>query len=257
MELCAIASGSSGNCFYIGNSKLNQGIIVDAGISARQFFFRMAMLNRSPESIKGIFITHEHKDHVKGADVLARRFNIPIFATKKTAQNNFLCSDESLLNTIKNNESIDIAGMTIEAFPKSHHADDPVSFNIQADKKASIITDAVYACKNIAENVLDSDFLFLESNHDENMLVTGKYPYFLKKLIKSDIGHLSNKQAALCVLEYASPKLKHIVLSHLSKVNNTQQLALKTFHSMLNKRKNISPDISVSLGEEPTNLFKI
>lgn len=230
---------------------------MDAGITARQLTFRMSVLDRSPKSIKGIFITHEHTDHIKGADVLARSFNIPIFATEKTAQTRILCSDGSLVNTIKNGESTEIAGMTIEAFPKSHHANDPVSFNIQADKKASIITDAGYACKNIAENVFDSDFLFLESNHDENMLAAGPYPYFLKKLIKSDIGHLSNKQASLCVLEHASPKLKNIVLSHLSNVNNTPQLALKTFYSVLNERKEISPYISVSLREEPTNLFKI
>jgi len=257
MELCALASGSSGNCFYVGNSELNQGILIDAGITTRQLTLRMTALGINLKTIKGIFITHEHIDHVKGSDMLARSFNIPIFATKKTTQNRVLCSNEYLVNTIKNNETIELAGMTIEAFPKSHHADDPVSFTVQANKKASIITDAGYACKNIAENVLDSDFLFFESNHDENMLATGPYPYFLKKLIRSDIGHLSNNQAALCILEHASPKLKHIVLSHLSKVNNTPQLAINTFYSVLSKRKDISPNISVSTREEPTKLFKI
>ena len=229
MEICALASGSSGNCFYIENSKTNSAVIVDAGISAKKIVEKLCLVGKSPDKIKGIFITHEHSDHIKGADVFARKFNIPIFATKKTAENCFLCSDGDLINFIKNNETVDLGGMKVEAFSKSHRAADPVSYNVFNGKRISIITDVGYGCENVLANISNSDALFLESNYDNNMLDNGPYPYFLKKWIKSDIGHLSNFQSATSVLENASSKLKYLVLSHLSQNNNTPLIALSAF----------------------------
>src|SRR3989338_7981752 len=161
MEVCALASGSSGNCFYVGNGK--GGILIDAGISAKQICLRMQKRELQPEKIKGIFVTHEHIDHVRGIDVFARNFNVPVFATQKTAAACFLCDDTDLIRVIRNTEEVVLVGMFIV------------------------------------------DFFFLESNHDELMLRNGGYPEHLKKLILSDIGHLSNRQAGLCVLEHASP----------------------------------------------------
>ena len=254
MEISALASGSSGNCFYVEHN--DTGILVDAGISAKKIVERLEFLKRSPEMIKGIFITHEHGDHTKGADVFARQFNVPIFATRKTAKSCFLCSEENLIHFIKNNSAIEIGGMKVEAFSKPHGCADPVSYSITNDKKISIITDIGHASKNVIENVADSDFLCIESNHDELMLDAGPYPYFLKKWIKSKNGHLSNMQAALCVLEYAPSCLKHVVLSHLSKVNNTPSLALETF-KLLKERKDLQPKITVSDREFQSPLFKI
>ena len=256
MELSALASGSSGNCFYINNKKNNSGILIDAGISAKQIIDRMSLIKKDPETIKAIFITHEHSDHIKGADVFARKFNIPIFATKKTIENGFLCSNEDLINSIRNNQTVDINGIDVEAFSKFHKAADPVSFNISNGKKISIITDVGCVCNNVIKHVSDSDFLCIESNYDEEMLDNGPYPYFLKKWIKSDIGHLSNSQSSLCILEHAQSNLRHIMLSHLSKNNNTPALALKSFN-VLKERKDFSLKISVSQREMPTALFKI
>ncbi len=255
MEVSALASGSSGNCFYVGNKQ--KGILIDAGISAKQIVERLAQINRSPESIKAIFITHEHTDHIRGADIFARQFNIPIYATKKTSQSCFLCLNEELINFIKNTGSENVCGMDVEAFQKSHEAADPVSYSICCGKKISIITDAGYCCKNVTRQVSDSDFLFLESNHDLRMLEEGPYPFYLKKWIKSNTGHLSNKQAGLCVLEHAHAKLKHVVLSHLSQTNNTPQLALKTFKSLLKERSDLKAKISVSERWQPTQLFGV
>ncbi|MFH1307757.1 MAG: MBL fold metallo-hydrolase [archaeon] len=253
MKISALSSGSSGNCFYIVKDK--EAILIDAGISAKQICFRLASIKESPENLKGIFITHEHSDHIRGADVLSRQLNIPVYATKKTAKSRFLCSDDNL-NLIKNNETISLAGMKIQAFPKSHLGQDPVSYSVSNGKKVSIITDAGYACQNIINNISDSDFLCIESNHDIQMLESGPYPYFLKNWIKSDKGHLSNLQSALCILEHAPPKLNNILLSHLSQVNNTPDFALGTF-KVLKERKDLSPRISVSERELPTPLFKI
>jgi len=255
MELAALASGSSGNCFLVKNK--DKAVLIDAGISTKMIIERLAELNQKPEIIKGIFITHEHSDHTRGANVFSKIFSIPIFATKKTFRNMGLCSDYNRTITIKNDETIKIAGMTIGAFPKSHSAADPVSYMIKTDKTAAIITDAGYACNNVIDNVRSSDFLFLESNHDEIMLKNGPYPAFLKKWIRSDEGHMSNMQASLCVLEHASSKLKNIVLSHLSKTNNTPKLAIETFKHLLKERKDLSTRINISERNKTTELFRI
>ena len=255
MEVAALASGSSGNCFYVENN--GKGILIDAGISSKQIVERLHSLKKNPEKIRGIFITHEHSDHIKGADVFARHFRVPIYVNKKTAKNGFICSNRDLIKYIKNDETVEVGGMNIEAFSKSHNAVDPVSYSVLNGKKVSIITDVGYACKNVIANVADSDFLFVESNHDELRLERGPYPYFLKQWIRSDTGHLSNMQAALCVLEHGSAKLKHIVLSHLSKTNNTEKLAMETFDHLLKQRKDLNPKLSLSIREKPTLLFKV
>jgi phosphoribosyl 1,2-cyclic phosphodiesterase len=258
MELCALSSGSSGNCFYIGNSKNKEGILIDAGISSKRIVESLGQINVTPENIKGIFITHEHSDHTRGADVFARNFNIPIFATKKTCESSPLCSDSDLLNKISNHSSIKLAGIDIEAFSKSHKAADPVSFSaVKNGKTASVITDLGVCCNKVNSIVSDSDFLFLESNHDITMLENGPYPAFLKAWVKSDNGHLSNLQAGLCILEYGSKKLKNIVLSHLSQTNNTPEIAFNTMAHILKERKDLKPKIAVSFRNKTTDLFKL
>jgi len=254
MEISALASGSSGNCFYIEDE--GTAVLIDAGISCKQIIEKMLSIKKDPGSIKAIFITHEHSDHIRGADVFARTFKIPIYATKKTAKNCFLCSDESLINNIKNDETVNFNGLGIQAFSKPHLGKDPVSYSAINHKKISVITDSGYASKNITSNVSDSDLLCIESNHDELMLEQGPYPAFLKKWIKGSYGHLSNMQASLCVLEYASSKLKNVVLSHLSQVNNTPEMAFETFRQLIKERRDLSPKVFVSSREMPTPLLK-
>ncbi len=255
MEVSALASGSSGNCFYIENA--GSAILIDAGISAKNICERLERIGKKPDNVKGLFITHEHSDHIKGADVFARRFNVPVFATEKTIKNHFLCSNEDLIRSISKNDTMQIAGMEVEAFSKTHKAVDPVSFTITNGKRVSVITDVGHACKNVNSHVGDADFLFLESNHDVKMLQEGPYPYFLKKWVGGDDGHLSNKQAGLCVMEYASPKLKNIVLSHLSSTNNLPEIASKTFESLVKERSDLKMKSHVSTKEKPTKVFRI
>ena len=255
MKVAVLSSGSCGNCFYIENK--DSAILVDAGINAKQIVKRLSLINRVPSNIKGIFITHEHSDHVRGTDVFSRAFKIPVFATKKTAESCLLCSDDNLINTIKNNEIIKLSGMNIEAFSKSHQAADPISYSVWNGKKISIITDVGFPCKNVIENVSKSDFLCLESNHDLAMLKEGPYPHYLKKLITSNQGHLSNMQASLCVLEHATPRLSNIILSHISQTNNTPLLALETFNSLIKERVDLSPNVFAPERGEMTGLFSV
>ena len=257
MKIAALASGSAGNCFYIEDEQTETAVLIDAGISTRQISLRLAMLGLTADKIKGIFITHEHADHIRGADVFARKFQVPIFANEKTIDSCSLCADKSLIKAINNTDVIRVGGSKVQAFSKTHKAADPISYTILANKKVSVITDAGHACRNIIDQIAAADFLFLESNHDLEMLRTGPYPAFLKKWIAGDHGHLSNAAAGDCVREHAPQKLTNIVLSHLSSTNNTPDLALATFRSIIQKRSGFSPKVHVSTQHSPTKLFVI
>ena len=255
MKFSALSSGSSGNAFYIEDEKKN-GILIYAGISSKQICERLSLIGKNPEQIKAIFITHEHSDHIKGVDVFSRSFNVPVFATKETIHSSSLIFNKNIKELGKN-EEIKISGLKISPFSKSHKAADPVSFLIKdKDNKKilSVITDCGYVCKNIEEAISLSDAIFLESNHDIKMLEDGKYPYFLKQWIRSDVGHLSNMQAALSILEFGNKNMKNLILSHLSENNNTPKHALKTF-SLIKERHDLHPQIHVSEREKPTPLF--
>ena len=259
IEFSALSSGSSGNCFWVRNSETNTAVLIDAGISLKKATDRLTSINRSIDEVKGVFITHEHSDHIAGADVMSRHLNIPIFATKKTFEAVNFC-DEKYQNFIKRDETTIIGGMTIESFKKNHGAADPVSYNVKKsddNKKVSVITDVGSACENIHNNINESDILCIESNHDLQLLRSGKYPQFLKDWIASDTGHLSNKQSALAVLEHARKKLKKVVLSHLSTNNNTPRDALETYNELIKHRHDIKPIITVSTRYEATKILKI
>lgn len=250
---CALASGSSGNCFFI---EAGNGFLVDAGISCKQIEERLGSIGKDISDINALFVTHEHADHIRGIDVLSRKHSIPIFINKETYESGYFNSDE-LINIIKNGQAIKFGGAKITAFSKSHDAANPVSYAFEyKNKKASVITDIGYACNNVISNVKRSNLLFLESNHDIKMLENGGYPAFLKKRIRSNVGHLSNYDAALLVLSHASSSLKSVVLSHLSQNNNLPELAMKTFNGLVKERKDLR-DIGVHLSsrEEPTELI--
>jgi phosphoribosyl 1,2-cyclic phosphodiesterase len=257
LKYSSLASSSSGNAFYISNAKKDASILVDCGISCKQVLDRLSILGENPHKLRGIFITHEHTDHIRGVDVLARNLNIPIFATRGTINNSFLCSRKDLIFPIKNNETVKIGGMEIEAFSKSHDAFDPVSFKIMNSKKISVVTDIGQSCNGFIDSISDADALILEANHDIQMLMDGPYPYYLKKRILSEKGHLSNFHSGVSVLEHARSKLKNISLAHLSETNNSPKEALTTFQRLMNERRDLNPKISVCARDFPTQLIKI
>jgi phosphoribosyl 1,2-cyclic phosphodiesterase len=255
MRFAALSSGSSGNCFFV--SYKDSSVLVDCGISCKQVLSSLSDLKQNPGNIRGIFVSHEHTDHTRGVDVLARQLGIPIYATKGTCKNSFLCSDEDLIHEIKNDETVKIGGMEVEAFSKSHDAADPISFNVRNGKQISIITDIGHACKAVCESVSDSDFLVLESNHDIHMLENGPYPYFLKKRILSDVGHLSNLHSSLCVLEHGRKRLGNVMLAHLSETNNRPELALSCFKNLVKERKDLKPHLLLSERNICSDLMRV
>jgi len=255
IEISSLASGSSGNCFYIGTNKSN--ILIDAGISCKQIKSKLESIGKDISNLDAVFITHEHSDHIRGIDVISRKYNLPIYVNKGTLKNCFF--DMGNINFFKTDKEITINDLSILPFNKSHDAGEPVSYLIKkGSKKVSVITDIGYSCNNVKQAISESDFTILESNHDLKMLKEGPYPYFLKKRIAGKEGHLSNYDAALLVLEHANKNLKHVMLSHLSLNNNTPELALNTFNTIVKERadlKNIKTEIASK--EKTTGIVRV
>lgn len=232
MNLCSIASGSSGNCIYTGTD--NTGILIDAGISAKRIEQGLASIDRNIKEIKGIFVSHEHSDHIKGIGVLARKHQIPIYGTKGTIEAIKQCTslgkiDEDLYHVIQAEEQVQIDDLVVKPFAISHDAAEPVAYRMECgEKSAAIATDLGFYNQNIVDKLQNLDVLLLESNHDIHMLQVGAYPYPLKQRILSDRGHLSNESAGKLLCHLLHDDLKAVFLGHLSKDNNYEELAYET-----------------------------
>ena len=232
MNLCSIASGSSGNCIYTGTQ--NCGILIDAGISAKRIEQGLASIDRDIKEIKGIFVSHEHSDHIKGIGVLARKHHIPIYGTRGTIEaiKHTSCLgaiDEELYHVIRAEEEVQIDDLVVKPFKISHDAAEPVAYRMECgSKSAAIATDLGFYNQEIVDKLQNLDVLLLESNHDTHMLQVGGYPYPLKQRILSDRGHLSNESAGKLLCHLLHDDLKAVFLGHLSKENNYEELARET-----------------------------
>jgi len=245
LNIASIASGSSGNCYYIENG--NDAILVDAGISTKQIVERMDRLGLPMSKLKGVFISHEHSDHIRGLEVFSRQYAIPIFMTQKTYSSYGKIIKASLLKFFSPDDEIKVGKIHINPFLKSHDGKEPCSFSVSSGcKNIAVLTDIGLICSNVVAHVKNADAVFLESNYDDHMLQAGHYPPFLKARIASDLGHLSNTQAAQLALEHASDKLKYVFLSHISENNNTPELALDTFNRFIQRRKDLKPKVTIA-----------
>lgn len=226
LEICAIASGSNGNCYYIGNEK--DAVLVDAGISHRQIVARMKFRGLNPEKVKAVFISHEHSDHMTGARVTGKRLCVPVYLTAKTYNGAYKNMRPDYPRFFQPGESIEAGEFTIYPFLKNHDASEPCSFRVEYEgKSVGVFTDIGDPCENVRHQVSLCDALFLETNYDEKMLWEGAYPYYLKMRIASAHGHLSNRQAFDLLKHHGGEKLKYVFLSHLSKENNTPEVAFR------------------------------
>ncbi len=251
IEICAIASGSNGNCYYIGNEK--DAILVDAGLSGKQILSRMAELDLNPSKIKAVFITHEHGDHMRGARGVSKKLQVPIYLTAKTYNAAYKNMRPDYPKHFTPDQEIEIGDFIIFPVLKNHDAAEPCSFRIQyKEKNIGIFTDIGEACENVQIHLQKCDGLFLESNYDETMLWEGAYPYFLKKRVASELGHLSNDQAFELLENHAHENLKCVFLSHISRDNNTPEKALERMESLTTKF-----DIKVATRYEATEVYQI
>ena len=181
--IASLNSGSSGNCYYIGND--DEAVLVDAGISCREIEKRMENLQLTMEKVKAVFISHEHTDHIRGVDKLARKFNLPVYITPATRNNTRLGLKRVLIHPFQADEAIAIGGLQVVPFIKKHDAADPYSFLIEYNgTRVGVITDIGIACKEVIRYFKLCHACFLESNYDEQMLEEGSYPLRLKNRIR-------------------------------------------------------------------------
>lgn len=251
-KLCAIASGSSGNCTFLQAGK--QMFLIDIGISGKKVTEGLGELDIDPKAIQGIFITHEHIDHIKGVGIFSRKYDTPIYATQK-AWDKML--DENMIGSVKDHnirpickeEALHIEELKIFPYTIYHDAVDPVGYSFEyKQKKITIATDIGIIDERIKENLKGSHGILLEFNHDIHMLEAGSYPFYLKRRILSDVGHLNNEAAAEVLRDIYHEGMQWAILGHLSKDNNVPDLAYLTAKMALEERNiRVDKDIKVSV----------
>ena len=228
LYIASLNSGSNGNCYYVGNDK--EAVLIDAGIPCRETERRMRRLGLSLSAVKGIFISHEHDDHIRGLEVLSKRYRLPVYITPATQQNTRLSLDPQLVQPFRGHEPITAGALTVTAFPKSHDASDPYSFVVSSPTvRIGIFTDLGKVCEQLIHHFRQCHAAFLETNYDEQMLEEGRYPPFLKNRIRGGQGHLSNRQALELFVRHRPAYMSHIFPSHLSRDNNRPELVQQLF----------------------------
>lgn len=233
LKFCSLFSGSSGNCQYIKTK--NTSILVDAGLSGKKIQQEMASIGEDPKNIDAIFITHEHLDHVQGAGIISRRFDVPIYANEETWE-----AMKSIVGEVKSHnmriikDCAEVGDFYVEAFDISHDSVKPVGYNIYYNnRKISMVTDTGCTNDKIINSIKDSDLLLIESNHDEDMVLIGPYPWSLKRRVLGEFGHMSNDAAGNLISKVLKKGTEIVLLGHLSKENNFPQLAYKTVENIL------------------------
>jgi phosphoribosyl 1,2-cyclic phosphodiesterase len=221
--ISSLNSGSNGNCYYVGNER--EAVLIDAGISCRETERRMARLDLSLQTVKAIFVSHEHSDHIRGISQLAKKYQLPVYITPQTLQGSGLSAQRYPIRPLRGYEPVWIGDLAITAFPKQHDARDPHSFLV-ADGQTSVgvFTDIGAVCQHVVHHFSQCHAAFLETNYDDDLLTLGRYPPYLKKRIQSDEGHLSNHQALALFRQHKPAFMSHLLLAHLSKDNNSPQI---------------------------------
>lgn len=259
MKFCSLYSGSSGNSIFVSSG--NTRILVDAGLSGKKIIEALEQIDENPNNIDGIFITHEHSDHIKGAGIISRKFNVPIYANEAT----WNAMQSSLGNVKENNIKIlpkrsitTIKDMDIVCFNTPHDSIAPMGYTFHSKgKKASVVTDIGTFTEEIKHNIIESDVILLESNHDVQMVKFGPYPYELKRRVLSEIGHLSNEDCGRAIVEVMKDGIhRNIILGHLSNTNNMPELAYRSVLNILEENGlDVGSDLTLKLADryKPSN----
>lgn len=234
LYIASLNSGSNGNCYYLGSK--NEAILVDAGISCRTIERRMKNLNLDLQKIKGIFISHEHTDHIKGVEVFSRKYGIPVYISPSTYRAGKLDIPKEQLFYFGDGACIQVGKIRVHVFSKIHDAADPYSFcATDGEVKVGVFTDIGRCDEQLIEWFSSCNAAFLEANYDARMLADGPYPYHLKKRISGGSGHLSNDISFKLFCEHRPPFMSHLIISHLSQKNNTPEIVENLFKSNCGK----------------------
>lgn len=251
VKIASLNSGSNGNCYYIGHG--GDAVLVDAGISCREVEKRMLRAGLSMHEVRAIFISHEHSDHIRGVEVLSKKYQLPVYITAPTLHKSRLMLRDDLKRTFRSDEPIVVGKLLVKPFSKRHDAADPYSFVVSAnDTHIGVFTDIGSCCNNVTRYFSQCHAAFLEANYDTHMLENGPYPYHLKKRIMGGHGHLSNKESVELFTQHRSPQLSHLILAHLSRENNSPQLIQKLFEAHAGQTT-----IAVASRDYETSVFEI
>lgn len=230
LTIASLNSGSNGNAYYVGNQE--EAILVDAGISCREIEKRMLQLGLNIRKLKAILVSHEHTDHTRGITRLANKYELAVYMTPATAQNNGPYLVKRLSIPFESDCSFLVGQLQVTPFRKFHDAADPHSFIIEHQGTVvGVFTDIGKVCDKLTQYFKRCHAAFLEANYDTHLLETGRYPYHLKERIRGGEGHLSNDEAYSLFRDHQPPHMTHILLSHLSRDNNDSEKALALFQS--------------------------
>jgi len=250
LSFTSLNSGSNGNCYYIENQ--HDAILIDAGITCRETEKRMGRLGLSMTKVRAIFVSHEHSDHIRGVPVIAKKYDLPVFITDGTLKKSGFNLESRLLKTFTAHNAVQIGELEITALPKFHDASDPHSFIVSCNEiKVGVFTDIGIPCENVIRYFSTCHAAFLEANYDEVMLENGRYPYHLKERIRGGHGHLSNKQALELFCNNGT-HMSHLLLSHLSRDNNSPDLVFQLF-----KKRSTGTEIIVASREMESKVYRI
>jgi phosphoribosyl 1,2-cyclic phosphodiesterase len=236
LRVCVLGSGSKGNCTYIESPEAR--LLIDAGLSAREIVRRLQQIGRSPQGVDGVLISHEHSDHIHGVGALARRHQLPVYANPATwGRARHVIGTVDDVREFQTGSPFALKDLSIDPFSLPHDADDPVAFRITWRRRVmAVVTDLGYPSQLVRERLRGCHVLVLEANHDDAMLKAGPYPWPLKQRIGGKSGHLSNLQTGQLLREVIHDELEHVILAHLSEINNLPDLARLTAEEVLGSR---------------------
>jgi len=252
IEFCPLASGSKGNCLYLGTEKTR--ILIDAGLSAKATAERLSALGVKLEEIQAILVTHDHTDHIRGLRVLTSKLGIPIFANSDTARGILQTNgyDPLPFKIFSTGETFVFADLEIHPFSVQHDTLDPVAFTIRAGaSKIGVCTDLGCVTTLVRSQLQNCDYLLIEANHQPSMVHACNRPMIYKQRVLSRQGHLSNEECADLIESVLHSRLKHIYLAHLSSECNHPDLALKIVQNKL-AAFSANIDVSIATQEAPS-----
>ena len=256
MRVCLLASGSKGNSIFIETEESR--VLIDVGLSAREIEKRLAAVSVEAADIDAIFVTHEHSDHVRGVIPFSNRFKTPVYIHHQTRE---VFPDGKRLKVdqeFDSGASFQLKDMVITPFPITHDAVAPVGFTVEtAQGKIGVATDLGIATRLVVEQLKNSRILVLESNHDDDMLRDGPYPWVLKQRIRSRHGHLSNNASAELLTSLLWDNLEAVFLAHLSEQNNRPALAEQAARGVLKNNGLCSPILAVGSQAAPSLCFNL
>lgn len=252
MKVCVLASGSKGNCTYIETDDTRS--LIDIGMSCSYVEAGLRDIGVEPSTIERIFITHTHSDHVNGLRVFLKKYNPTVYFTEKMDVELGMFIDK----TVYIDDDIMIDDLLVCPIKTSHDAADSNGYVfVSGGKSLMYMTDTGYINIRNYNKLRGHDFYILESNHDIEMLMNGKYPYHLKQRILGDKGHLSNKDCAYYLSQFTCDKTKQVILAHLSEHNNEPSLALEAYHKAYAKSGKKEPAVVVAVQKERTEFFEV